>query len=380
MVTVMKHEHFMHDESANQRREFEEFISKPPFEKNISRHPETEDYAWPGAYKDSAVDLAFQAWMESRSKQLKGNDNLIKSVDIGLLKENYAFAQEHILMLAKQITSMRARGHRLLVQPINNEVEVLINNIIAELTIGEITCKNCGKSEETINLSQLNEIENLRKLIVSRNELEIYEESFQDRVKPWLDQCFGSVIAADRNERNHRLLEESLELVQACGCTITEAHQLVDYVYSRPKGEPTQEVGGVMLTLAALCLANNLNMHECAEIELSRVWIKIDAIREKQKRKPEMSPLPSVDKENISAVRNFIYQSIDIDIYTTEAMIKGKCLSNEKLKHNLIEYFIEIQTTKINTALISEILSEESYNNLCQVIRDAAEKLNRVGK
>ncbi len=42
---------------------------------------------------------------------------------------------------------------------------------------------------------------------------------FQDRVQPWLMECFGPMIAGDREERNHRLLEEALELVQACDCS-----------------------------------------------------------------------------------------------------------------------------------------------------------------
>ena len=54
--------------------------------------------------------------------------------------------------------------------------------------------------------------------------------TFQERVEPWLLQCFGETIAADVVERNHRFLEEALELVQACGATQSEAHQLVDYV------------------------------------------------------------------------------------------------------------------------------------------------------
>ena len=78
------------------------------------------------------------------------------------------------------------------------------------------------------------------------------DEQFQYRVKPWMDKCFGSTISKDRIERNHRFLEEALELVQACECTAEEAHQLVDYVFSRPIGDKPQEVGGVMVTLAAL--------------------------------------------------------------------------------------------------------------------------------
>lgn len=117
-------------------------------------------------------------------------------------------------------------------------------------------------------------------------------QTFQERVWPWLNECFGTEIARDRTERNHRFLEEALELVQAGGCTQSEAHQLVDYVFSRDVGELDQEVGGVMNTLAALCLAHGLDMHQAGEAELDRVWTKIDQIREKQKTKPKHSPLP----------------------------------------------------------------------------------------
>jgi hypothetical protein len=116
---------------------------------------------------------------------------------------------------------------------------------------------------------------------------------FQARVQPWMMACFGAMIAGDREERNHRFLEEALELVQSCGCTASEAHQLVDYVFGRPVGEPAQEVGGVMVTLAALCLANGLDMHDAAETELARIWTKVEAIRAKQAAKPKHSPLPA---------------------------------------------------------------------------------------
>lgn len=116
--------------------------------------------------------------------------------------------------------------------------------------------------------------------------------AFQDHVKPWLLACFGEEIANDRVERNHRFLEEALELVQSLGCTDTEARHLVEYVYGRPIGDPHQEVGGVMVTLAALCLANDLDMHAAGEAELARIWTKVEQIRAKQAAKPKHSPLP----------------------------------------------------------------------------------------
>jgi hypothetical protein len=116
--------------------------------------------------------------------------------------------------------------------------------------------------------------------------------SFQARVSMWTERCFGEEISKDKVERNHRFLEEALELVQSLGCTKSEANQLVDYVFGRPSGEPIQELGGVMVTLAALATASNLKIIECGEIELSRVFDKIEEIRAKQAAKPKHSPLP----------------------------------------------------------------------------------------
>lgn len=115
---------------------------------------------------------------------------------------------------------------------------------------------------------------------------------FQRRVDPWLLSCFGEAIARDRTERSHRFLEEAIETVQATGTTRSEAHQLVDYVFDRPAGELPQEIGGVMVTLAALCLAHGVDMAEAGEIELARVWTKVEKIRAKQAAKPKHSPLP----------------------------------------------------------------------------------------
>ncbi len=104
--------------------------------------------------------------------------------------------------------------------------------------------------------------------------------------------CFGEVISNDKIERNHRFLEEALELVQANGCTRSEALQLVDYVFDRPKGEIFQEIGGVVVTLNALGNAINQDIENCGWMELSRIWQNVEKIRAKQAAKPKHSPLP----------------------------------------------------------------------------------------
>lgn len=117
-------------------------------------------------------------------------------------------------------------------------------------------------------------------------------KEFQIKVYEWLIKCFGSTIANDRKERNHRFIEESLELVQSLGCTKEEVLMIVDYTYSRPIGKPQQEVGGVIVTLCALCTPNGLRLEACAEAELVRIHNKIELIRQKQATKPKDSPLP----------------------------------------------------------------------------------------
>jgi hypothetical protein len=119
----------------------------------------------------------------------------------------------------------------------------------------------------------------------------------QARVAPWMQECFGPVISADRLERSDRFLEEALELTQAADYTADRAHALVDYVFGRPRGELVQEVGGVMVTLAALCLAQAVDMHEAGERELARINAPatIAKIRAKQAAKARdipFSPLP----------------------------------------------------------------------------------------
>lgn len=121
-------------------------------------------------------------------------------------------------------------------------------------------------------------------------------EAYQIRVRQWVELCFGVEIANDIPERNHRFVEEALELVQSLGCAKEDVLKLVDYVYDRPVGEPHQEVGGVMVTLASLCAAAGLDIKRDGEKELERIYTKVDVIRKKQAAKPKLSPLPEIQQ------------------------------------------------------------------------------------
>jgi hypothetical protein len=123
------------------------------------------------------------------------------------------------------------------------------------------------------------------------NQMDMTE--FQQQVSNWMVDCFGPTIPYDKMERNYRFLEEALELTQACGLSKADAIKLVDYVYERPKGEVGQEIGCVMVTLAALCEAQNQDINYCAQHELKRIWRNIEIIRQKQASKTiKTGPLP----------------------------------------------------------------------------------------
>jgi hypothetical protein len=171
--------------------------------------------------------------------------------------------------------------------------------------------------------------------------------TFQDRVRPWMLECFGAEIAADRMERNHRFFEEASELVQSCGMSASEAHQLVDYTWSRPVGEKNQEVGGVMVTLAALCLANGLDMHAAGETELARINRPdmVIRIRAKQAAKPKHSPLPTAPTpqapDAVAGVAPPTVETLNPTMYARAAAVMGTCPdgpTDDALKRAIVAY------------------------------------------
>lgn len=119
--------------------------------------------------------------------------------------------------------------------------------------------------------------------------------TFQERVTAWLFKCFNQQIATNIEERADRFIEEAFELVQSNGYNPDRVAVLRDYVWSRKIGDPAQEVGGVMVTLACYCYAAGLNMHNSAETELTRILRpeSIEKIRAKQASKPTGSALPT---------------------------------------------------------------------------------------
>jgi len=135
-------------------------------------------------------------------------------------------------------------------------------------------------------------------------------QHFQDEAMAWAEQCFGPLGTnwKGTKERAHRFFEEAAELCQALDMPCGDAHQIVDYVYNRKIGEPMQEVGGVMVTLAVLCGVVGLNLNKASWEEAARCHLAIEKIRAKQAAKRSDSALPGwadepATKEEIEDVK-----------------------------------------------------------------------------
>ena len=126
--------------------------------------------------------------------------------------------------------------------------------------------------------------------------------SYQQRVADWMQQAFIPSLYSNMTERGDRVLEEVLELLQSHGYDPARVATLVQYVFGRPAGEPAQEVGGVMVTLAGYCFIAGLDMHAAGEAELARICQPevMAKIRAKQEAKNALhfdTPLPGQPAE-----------------------------------------------------------------------------------
>lgn len=92
----------------------------------------------------------------------------------------------------------------------------------------------------------------------------------QAAVLDWVRSTFGEATLAPE-ERIMRFLEEAIELAQAEELAPERIHALIDHVYSKPPGEPVQEVGGVSVTLLAYCEMRGISADHSEKTEFERV-------------------------------------------------------------------------------------------------------------
>jgi NTP pyrophosphatase (non-canonical NTP hydrolase) len=96
----------------------------------------------------------------------------------------------------------------------------------------------------------------------------------QEQVHDWCAAAFGADHANSIPQRGIRLLEEAIELAQACGCEREMCHKLIDHIFDKPAGEIGQEIGGVGTTLLALAAAAHRSAEAEERAEVARVLSK----------------------------------------------------------------------------------------------------------
>lgn len=91
------------------------------------------------------------------------------------------------------------------------------------------------------------------------------------RIARWVVSRLGEPLLTDREERALRLVEEAIELAQAEGIPYAHIVNVAQRVYSRPAGEPAQEMGGVMVCAHAWAIAAEESLAALTEREVSRI-------------------------------------------------------------------------------------------------------------
>lgn len=90
----------------------------------------------------------------------------------------------------------------------------------------------------------------------------------------WACRSFGNDHVYNFPVRALRCAEEAVELAQAYKVSKEKMLELVEIVYSRPPGEPEQELGGVAMTATVLAAAHGHDLDTFFEVELRRVLAK----------------------------------------------------------------------------------------------------------
>lgn len=102
-------------------------------------------------------------------------------------------------------------------------------------------------------------------------------DNFQDVAYSLCIHVFGEENASSIRIRGLRFLEEAIELAQVNDVERADAHKLVDYIFDRPQGDCSREIGGVMMTLCALASLRGRSVLSCLGMEIERIHKKHEA-------------------------------------------------------------------------------------------------------
>lgn len=83
---------------------------------------------------------------------------------------------------------------------------------------------------------------------------------------------FGTLAQISKKERARRVIEEAMELGQSVGLSMLDVDTISEHVFNRPVGEISQEHAGVLVSLLASAVANQIDLEEVTQAEIKRVW------------------------------------------------------------------------------------------------------------
>lgn len=99
------------------------------------------------------------------------------------------------------------------------------------------------------------------------------DAAYAKLILEWARNTFGPV-AMNPVERGRRLLEEAAEVAQALGVPAAQALLIVERTNGRPTGDVDKEVGGLLVTVYAVCGLRGKNPQELLSAEVGRVLAK----------------------------------------------------------------------------------------------------------
>lgn len=89
----------------------------------------------------------------------------------------------------------------------------------------------------------------------------------------WAKSVFGDV-AMDPTERALRMMEEAAEVAQGVGVPLDIIQRTVARTYQRPVDDPAKEIGGLLVTVYALCGRLQLDPEFLLDTEVERILSK----------------------------------------------------------------------------------------------------------
>lgn len=106
--------------------------------------------------------------------------------------------------------------------------------------------------------------------------------TLQNDALAWILTVFGEGVLYDKTERNQRVLEEMLELVQANGCTREQALNAVNHVFdTKTPGDISQELGGALMAMLTLAQSHGVDLYMAGRVELNRLWANMTKVKVK---------------------------------------------------------------------------------------------------